>query len=80
MRQRAGVGWIGKNTCVLNQQQGSWLLLGVIVTSMRDCAGSAATLPAADRCGTLHALHRCVPDGCAGGAAADGCVAAASRT
>jgi epoxyqueuosine reductase len=31
---RAGVGWIGKNTCVLNQQQGSWLLLGVIVTSL----------------------------------------------
>ena len=31
---RAGVGWIGKNTCALNQKQGSWLLLGVIVTSL----------------------------------------------
>ena len=31
---RAGVGWIGRNTCVLNQQEGSWLLLGVIVTSL----------------------------------------------
>jgi len=30
----ASVGWIGKNTCLLNQQHGSWLLLGVIVTSL----------------------------------------------
>jgi epoxyqueuosine reductase len=57
--QRAGVGWIGKNTCVLNEKLGSWLLLGVIITSL-DLAADAWTLPAADRCGTC---TRCI-DAC----------------
>jgi epoxyqueuosine reductase len=56
---RAGIGWIGRNTCVIHQQQGSWLLLGVIVTSL-ELATEAANLPAADRCGTC---TRCI-DAC----------------
>ena len=56
---RAGVGWIGKNTCVLNQGQGSWLLLGVLITSL-DLAANAYPAPAADRCGTC---TRCI-DAC----------------
>jgi epoxyqueuosine reductase len=57
--QRAGIGWIGKNTCVLNQQLGSWLLLGVIVTSL-ELAPEAWAISAADRCGTC---TRCI-DAC----------------
>ena len=56
---RAGIGWIGRNTCVLNQTQGSWLLLGVVVTSL-ELGSEAVPAPAADRCGTC---TRCI-DAC----------------
>jgi epoxyqueuosine reductase len=55
----AGIGWVGKNTCILNQQLGSWLFLGVIVTSLEIAADQAAVL-AADRCGSC---TRCI-DAC----------------
>ena len=56
---RAGVGWIGKNTCVLNEKLGSWVLLGVLVTSL-PMESHAAALLAADRCGSC---TRCI-DAC----------------
>jgi epoxyqueuosine reductase len=49
----AGVGWLGKNTCIINQKKGSWLFLGVILTSLE----LAADTPAPDRCGTC---TRCI--------------------
>jgi epoxyqueuosine reductase len=56
---RAGIGWVGKNTCIIHQKQGSWLLLGVIVTSL-EVPESSLGLPAADRCGSC---TRCI-DAC----------------
>jgi epoxyqueuosine reductase len=46
--QYAGVGWIGKNTCVINPTLGSWLLLGEIVCSL----ALDVDAPAPEQCGT----------------------------
>ncbi len=59
----AGIGWTGKNTCILNQNLGSWIFLGVILTSLEVPEDHRATL-AADRCGSC---TRCI-DACPTGA------------
>jgi epoxyqueuosine reductase len=46
--QHAGIGWIGKNTCVINPQLGSWIFLGEILCSLP----LEADVPSHDQCGT----------------------------
>ncbi len=46
--QHAGVGWIGKHTCIINGQLGSWLFLGEIICSLP----LDVDTPALDQCGT----------------------------
>jgi epoxyqueuosine reductase len=56
----AGIGWTGKNTCILNQELGSWLFLGVIVTSYEvpwEKLPESMALPPPDRCGSC---RRCI--------------------
>jgi epoxyqueuosine reductase len=49
---KAGIGWIGKNTCILRQDLGSWMLVGVIVTSLPLPAQAPHPALPTDRCGS----------------------------
>lgn len=57
---RAGIGWFGKNTNLIREGTGSWILLGEIITDLE----MEPDVPVPDRCGTC---TRCI-DACPSGA------------
>jgi len=59
----AGIGWTGKNTCILNEKLGSWLFLGVIVTSLEAEPDAAGATLSADRCGSCTRCIEACPTG-----------------
>jgi len=61
LAKHAGLGWIGKNALLINQQAGSFFFLGVILTTLDVLPSLAPTeAPPADLCGSC---RRCI-DAC----------------
>jgi epoxyqueuosine reductase len=55
--RRAGLGWIGKNGCLISKQ-GSWFFLAEVIV---DIAIPEMAVPAADRCGTCSRCTQACP-------------------
>ena len=67
---RAGMGWFGKNTCILSKNEGSFFLIGEIYTSLPLSTIGPLNPLASDHCGTC---TRCI-DACPTNAIKEGLV------
>lgn len=57
LAEKAGLGWIGKHTNLINRQAGSWFFLGEIFTDLP----LPIDMPVKNHCGTCHACMDICP-------------------
>ena len=62
--KHAGLGWVGKNTLLLNEDLGSWFFLGTVVTTLELTPSLApGEMPPADLCGNCRQCLDACPTG-----------------
>lgn len=57
--ERAGIGWVGRHSLVLNRELGSWFLLGTVISTV----ALAPDAPVEAHCGTCRACVEACPTG-----------------
>lgn len=59
----AGLGWVGKHSLLINQEQGSWFFLGELLVNLNLPADLPADRPVEEQCGHCVACLKICPTG-----------------